>query len=110
MQFYSIRLRGKRMIEINHIPGNAKFGDIKEIVSRECGGRLRVAIFFRGEAVADQSRLTLVLSDAEPANDGRFYFFYETLRRNTHSISITTNSRATRSKISYLIVRDSKQS
>ena len=81
MQIFSLRLRGVKLLEIGNIPGNAKLRDIRDILVREIGGTFEIYFFFCGKLLKPQLRVSEIFSGVEPAQDGRFYLFYEIIKK-----------------------------
>lgn len=105
MQFYSVRLRGLKLLQIDSVPGSAKVSDIKQILNHQFGGRLSLILYYHGVQLIDETLISDVFDSTSPALDGSYYLLYSatTLRM---AISSTSISRARiSSKSRYLAAR-----
>ena len=105
MQFYSIRFRGVKLIEIESVPGEANVADIKEILIQQFGGRCDVKLFIHGAPVSDDILISEVVDHLSPAVDGRYYVLYNVKSRRMVEESVPNGRLKVSSKSRYLAAR-----
>jgi hypothetical protein len=105
MQFFSLRFRGERLIEISDIPGYACIKDVQAILVKEFGGKYRINIWFRGKVISITQKLSDVLKITSPSEDGRYYMLYECLLRKREATSGYSCDYASDRRERYLLAR-----